>query len=83
LTILSFALLLCQVAAADKPDVKMIPFSNLPIERTYFDDSEVYIIIYHDILEGDVWISQDEGKSWDLASDVPRGKAIMFIAHPF
>lgn len=28
-------------------------------------------------------MSSDEGKFWSLASDIPRGKAVMVIEHPF
>lgn len=41
------------------------------------------MVIYHDILEQDVWISEDEGKEWKLAEGVPKGQAIMVQMHPF
>jgi hypothetical protein len=28
-------------------------------------------------------VSQDEGKSWQPASEVPRGKAVTVTEHPF
>jgi hypothetical protein len=28
-------------------------------------------------------VSSDEGKSWSIATDIPDGKAAMFIPHPF
>ena len=34
-------------------------------------------------MEKNVWISQDEGKSWAMAEGVPQGKAVMVIEHPF
>ena len=39
--------------------------------------------IYHDVVEGNVYVSPDEGKSWALARDVPEGQAAMVIEHPF
>ena len=38
--------------------------------------------MYHDIVKGDVHISQDEGKNWERA-DIPSGQASMIIPHPF
>ncbi len=40
-------------------------------------------MIYHDAQEGNVYVSQDEGKSWGLADGVPSGKAMIVIEHPF
>lgn len=34
-------------------------------------------------MAGDVYVSQDEGKSWALAEDIPSGDAAMVIEHPF
>ena len=28
-------------------------------------------------------MSQDEGKSWSRAEDIPKGKTVMVIEHPF
>jgi hypothetical protein len=42
----------------------------------------VQSVIYHDSFEGNVYVSQDEGKTWELA-DMPRGRAEMVIEHPF
>jgi hypothetical protein len=33
--------------------------------------------------DGDVFVSQDEGKSWSKADGIPSGKAAMVIEHPF
>ena len=40
-------------------------------------------LLYHDVVEGDVHVSHDEGKTWNRADDIPRGKAAMLIEHPF
>lgn len=39
--------------------------------------------LYHDLDEGDVYVSQDEGKSWKRAEDLPKGQTVMVIEHPF
>ena len=39
--------------------------------------------MYHDIIEGNVYVSQDEGKSWERAKGIQEGKALMFFEHPF
>ncbi len=47
--------------------------------RRYF----VQTAIYFDPVDGNVFITQDEGKSWHIASDIPKGDATMVIEHPF
>jgi hypothetical protein len=39
--------------------------------------------ICHDSLDGNVCVSQDEEKSWSTAEDIPKGKTVMVIEHPF
>lgn len=34
-------------------------------------------------MAGTVYVSQDEGKSWNKAEGIPSGKASMVIEHPF
>lgn len=34
-------------------------------------------------MEGNVHVSQDEGKTWNRATDIPEGQASMVIEHPF
>ena len=40
-------------------------------------------MIYHDVVQGNVYVSQDEGKNWALADGVPQGHANMVFEHPF
>ncbi|KAF8527216.1 Oligoxyloglucan reducing end-specific cellobiohydrolase [Gautieria morchelliformis] len=72
---------LYHVALAQVPIVQTTRFKNLPIDLTYFEDSST--VVYHDVMAGDVWISDDEGKNWRQVADVPTGQAMMFFAHPF
>ncbi|KIM90139.1 hypothetical protein PILCRDRAFT_811868 [Piloderma croceum F 1598] len=75
-------LLLClSVAHAQAPEAKLSYFDNLPIRLFFFDDTTT--VIYHDIIKGDVYVSQDEGKNWELANGVPPGHASMVFEHPF
>ena len=39
-------------------------------------------VIYLDSGDGVVYVSQNEGKSWD-AADIPKGEASMVVEHPF
>ncbi|KAG6813092.1 vacuolar protein sorting/targeting protein PEP1, partial [Arthromyces matolae] len=39
--------------------------------------------IFHDSLEGNVYVSHNEGKSWSQADGIPNGQASMVIEHPF
>ncbi|KIM31675.1 hypothetical protein M408DRAFT_236567 [Serendipita vermifera MAFF 305830] len=34
-------------------------------------------------MAGDVYISEDEGKNWDIVDGIPREEAVMLIEHPF
>lgn len=34
-------------------------------------------------MEGNVYVSQNEGKEWSLAQGVPKGDALMVVQHPF
>ncbi|TDL26564.1 signal sequence binding protein [Rickenella mellea] len=65
---------------AQQPEVVVKAFHNLPARLFFFDDTTT--ILYHDVSEGEVWVSQDEGKAWSRA-DIPMGEAAMLIEHPF
>ena len=40
-------------------------------------------MLYHDSVEGNVYLSQNEGKAWARVEDIPEGKAAVLIEHPF
>lgn len=69
------------VLAQQQPESAVTYFPNQPSKLFYFDDSQV--AIYHSLVDGTVWVSQDEGKSWGKAAGVPEGEAAMVIEHPF
>ncbi|KAJ7248956.1 hypothetical protein C8J57DRAFT_1475371 [Mycena rebaudengoi] len=59
-------------------------FNNLPARLFFFDDTTS--AIYHDAIDGDIYVSPDEGKGWKLAAradGIPKGVAAMVIEHPF
>ncbi|THH18907.1 hypothetical protein EUX98_g8876 [Antrodiella citrinella] len=56
-------------------------FKNLPSRLFFFEDQPS--AIYHDAIEGNIYVSQNEGKSWDRATDLPEGAALMVFEHPF
>ncbi|KAL6301716.1 hypothetical protein BKA93DRAFT_738184 [Sparassis latifolia] len=66
---------------AQQPESSVSYFQNLPARLFFFDDTPS--LIYHDIVEGNVYVSQDEGKSWRQAEGLPAGEATMVIEHPF
>ncbi|CAO1617832.1 unnamed protein product [Sympodiomycopsis kandeliae] len=68
-------------SAARSPEVKVSRFESLPARLSYFDDSTV--VLYHDSIRGNVYRSQDEGKSWAQVSGPPDGNAYMLVEHPY
>jgi photosystem II stability/assembly factor-like uncharacterized protein len=77
---LTFILYFGYTSAAD-PEHAISYFNNAPTRLFFFDDAPS--VIYHDAIFGDIHVSQDEGKSWKRADDIPPGEAAMFIEHPF
>ncbi|KAH9479087.1 vacuolar protein sorting/targeting protein PEP1 [Psilocybe cubensis] len=68
------------VAGQSQPDHTISSFSNLPARMFFFDDTES--VIYHDSMQGDVYVSLDEGKSWKTAEGIPSGRVSMVFEHP-
>ncbi|KAJ7120090.1 Oligoxyloglucan reducing end-specific cellobiohydrolase [Mycena epipterygia] len=68
-------------AAAHDPEYSITSFAALPTRLFFFRDSTS--VIYHDTVEGNIYVSSDEGRSWMVSQDIPRGVAEMFIEHPF
>ncbi|KAI0071571.1 Oligoxyloglucan reducing end-specific cellobiohydrolase [Panus rudis PR-1116 ss-1] len=66
---------------AQEPEHTITHFKNLPARLFFFNDQPS--VIYHDVVEGNVYVSHNEGKSWDIADDIPKHKAAMVIEHPF
>ncbi|KAF8314674.1 Oligoxyloglucan reducing end-specific cellobiohydrolase [Clavulina sp. PMI_390] len=56
-------------------------FKSLPDRIFYFEDTTV--VFYHDPVDHNLYISEDEGAKWGLVSDIPHGDAHMFIEHPY
>ncbi|KAJ6529858.1 hypothetical protein DFH09DRAFT_1285201, partial [Mycena vulgaris] len=63
------------------PEHAITSFANLPNQVFFFRDSAS--AIYHDSIEGSVYVSSDEGRIWTLAKDIPTGVAALVIGHPF
>ncbi|KAJ7493393.1 vacuolar protein sorting/targeting protein 10 [Mycena galericulata] len=66
---------------AQNPEHAITSFKNLPARIFFFEDTTS--AVYHDSIDGDVYVSSDEGKTWNRAEDIPKGAAIMVIEHPF
>ncbi|KAF8638219.1 hypothetical protein AX17_002368 [Amanita inopinata Kibby_2008] len=69
------------VTAQQQPENTITSFHNPPARLFFFDDTQS--VVYHDAAAGNVYVSQDEGKGWDRAEDIPKGEAAMLIEHPF
>ncbi|KAH8091728.1 Oligoxyloglucan reducing end-specific cellobiohydrolase [Cristinia sonorae] len=77
----SFTLSLLLSVLAQTPTHSISYFRNLPARLFFFDDQPT--AVYHDLQEQNLYVSQNEGKSWDRASDIPEGAAAMVFEHPF
>lgn len=75
------AALLVSTAHAASPQVKVSRFANLPARLTYLDDSS--IVLYFDSIKGEVYRSEDEGKSWKLVDGPTKGSAYLLVEHPY
>jgi hypothetical protein len=40
-------------------------------------------VLYHDAVEGNVYLSEDEGRTWRLVDGIPREEAYLLMEHPF
>ncbi|CAE6471894.1 hypothetical protein ACGC1H_003813 [Rhizoctonia solani] len=74
-------LLTLSAVVAQKPEIKSTRFENLPKNVFYFDDTST--VLYHDSVQGNVYMSEDEGKNWGVVKGVPDGHALMLVEHPF
>jgi hypothetical protein len=43
----------------------------------------IQVAIYFDFVLGDIYVSEDEGFSWNRAADIPKGEVQMVYEHPF
>ncbi|KAJ7065213.1 vacuolar protein sorting/targeting protein 10 [Mycena amicta] len=78
---LLFLCSLPRLLLAAPPTRTISSFANLPARLFFFDDTTS--AVYHDSVEGNVYVSDNEGKSWHRAEDIPKGEAVMVIEHPF
>lgn len=69
------------IALGQRPTHSITTFPNLPARIFFFDDTES--AVYLDSVEGVLYVSQDEGKSWNPANGIPAGDVAMVIEHPF
>ncbi|KAL4250701.1 Vacuolar protein sorting/targeting protein 10 [Abortiporus biennis] len=70
--------LLCSVSAQEHT----ITYFNYLGGRLFFFDNHTSMV-YHDPLESNIYVSQDEGMSWKLADGIPLGIAASVFEHPF
>ncbi|KAJ7186706.1 vacuolar protein sorting/targeting protein 10 [Mycena filopes] len=76
--LLSPSLLVAQTA--QPPSHAITSFQNLPATLSFLDEGTS---IYHDSVEGNVYVSSDAGKTWSAPDGIPRGAAVMVVEHPF
>lgn len=77
----SLLLLTGLVIAQRDPESTVSYFQNTPARLFFFDDTSS--VIYYDSTTKNVYVSNNEGKEWKLATGVPEGEASMVIEHPF
>ncbi|KAF9483067.1 vacuolar protein sorting/targeting protein 10 [Pholiota conissans] len=68
------------LVAAQDPSHAVSSFNYLPARLFFFDDTES--VIYHDSLEGNIYVSLDEGRTFKLADGIPKGQVVMVFEHP-
>lgn len=80
---LLFSTLLCTGALAkkDKPAVVTTTFDFVPVDVQYFDDSDT--LLFEDRIGREVYRSEDAGESWKPVADVPQGKLLELVMHPY
>ncbi|KAF5021840.1 hypothetical protein F66182_6133 [Fusarium sp. NRRL 66182] len=69
------------LAKEDKPTVNVAVAKHPPLNLNYFEDSDV--IVFQDIEERNIWRSEDAGKTWAQAPDIPDRTAGFLYLHPF
>ncbi|UZJ55856.1 hypothetical protein CBS101457_005176 [Exobasidium rhododendri] len=67
------------LAASPKSSVSR--FTNLPARLTYIDDTTV--VFYFDSIKGEVYRSEDEGKSFKPVVGPTKGAAYLLVEHPY
>lgn len=65
----------------DAPTVKSTEFGFIPYNVNYFKDSNV--ILFENGIEHNVQRSDDGGETWVQVADVPKGKMLELVMHPF
>jgi hypothetical protein len=68
-------------AKTETPTVKVETIKHPPGSLSYFEDSNS--ILYLDVVERNIYNSQDAGFSWSKAKSIPDGKAWMLVMHEF
>jgi len=68
-------------AKKDVPSIKNTDFDFMPLDVSYFDDSDV--ILFNERGGHDVYRSGDAGESWAKVEGPPHGKLYEMIMHPF
>ncbi|KAF8962397.1 vacuolar protein sorting/targeting protein 10 [Flammula alnicola] len=68
------------VAGQSQPEHAVSSFNYLPARLFFFDDTES--AIFHDSMDGNLYVSLNEGKTWNLADGIPSGKVMMVFDHP-
>ncbi|KAG1845862.1 hypothetical protein DFJ58DRAFT_730700 [Suillus subalutaceus] len=77
----TFAFLCFGVAFAAHPEHAITYFDGGPTRLFFFDD--IPSLIYHDTISMNIYVSHDEGKTWDRADGILPGDAAIFVEHPF
>ena len=56
-------------------------FDFVPVDVQYFDDSDT--LLFEDRIGREVYRSEDAGESWKPVADVPQGKLLELVMHPY
>ncbi|THH03693.1 hypothetical protein EW145_g6082 [Phellinidium pouzarii] len=77
---LLLGLTLVSVARAQDPHITYSKFTRLPRSLNIFEDATS--MLYHNMIERNVYVSHDDGKSWSR-TNIPLGEASEIVLHPY
>lgn len=67
--------------AEDLPTISASKIEGYPRNINYFEDTDS--VVWHNPRTGNIFRSKNAGADWARVSDVPQGKAVLLVMHPY